>query len=691
MSKLWIAHRHPQARAALVRAIGLDPAQLSTGAPTAADFSGEDAPAAIVLALPGDFARELEFALALAPRVGATRWILLAAASQHDEIRRVFAASEPVLLELPPDPRALRDAISAALARGEQATLAERRHGARIAERFDAWFGATALPGLARAADPAFARLPLLLRGRPGSGRSLAGLHAERQRRGAGPLLRVDARELADVVQLADRLEAARLRSGAPIRAVWLDEVDALSRSAQRALAEWIRHETPPGVERDPGPLRWIATAGPAGLSDRLEAALAQAFSPLVVEVPDLDPRGGELAHVAAATARDFARQVGAPVRRFAASALEALAAEPWWGGRAELDAVLRTTLAAAAHDPIEAEDLCFPGERPALPAGPVGRLDGPPEGPTPNAAAGPPAEADPGDPLTSLLETAFPGALPIDPQGDPSSELARLAEHWPGERPPTPAPPPTSAAPNGTSAPAFEAPLASTPAPAPPEDPAWRKLARSLSHEIRNPLVSIRTFTELLPEHHADETFRARFQELVGKDVAHIQDVVTRLAKAAARDRMASEPVDVSALIDRLLADRRDTIGRHRRVVLCELERTAPFALGDAEALEIALAGLIDRALDSLPEQGDLFLATHRIERAGDGRPRLRVLLRHHDPRAEGMGGELDPVHHILEYVLAETIVAALGGRLTIDPTQGPQTLIVIDLATPGPGTGAA
>ena len=218
----------------------------------------------------------------------------------------------------------------------------------------------------------------------------------------------------------------------------------------------------------------------------------------------------------------------------------------------------------------------------------------------------------------------------------------------------------------------------------APPPDPSWRRLARSLAHEIRNPLVSIRTFSELLPEHYADETFRARFKELVGKDVAHIQDVVARLSKAADRDHFVAEPVDVSALIERLLAARRERIGKSRLVVLSELEPASPWALADGDALETALSGLIDRALDSLPERGDLFIATRRVERAGDGRPRLRVLLRHHDPRASGMGGELDPVSHILEYVLAETIVTALGGRLTIDPTQGPETLIVIDLPTP-------
>lgn len=214
--------------------------------------------------------------------------------------------------------------------------------------------------------------------------------------------------------------------------------------------------------------------------------------------------------------------------------------------------------------------------------------------------------------------------------------------------------------------------------------DATWRRLARSLSHEIRNPLVSIRTFTELLPDHYADETFRARFRELVGKDVGHIQDVVTRLAKATERDRFESIPVDVSALIDRVLAARRDAIARRRQVVLSELERDAPFALADPSALEVALDGLVDRALASLPDRGDLFVTTRRIERAGDGRPRLRVLLRHHNPQASGLSGELDPVHQILEYVLAETIVGALGGRLTIDPTLGPETLIVIDLPTP-------
>ncbi len=663
MSKLWIVHRSPQVRAALLRATGLTAAEIASGAPTSVDFSSAAVPAAIVLALASDCEPELEFALRVGPRVRAARWILLCPASAREAVRRIFRAYDPALLDYPPNPRVLRAEISAALAGRTTPSLAQRRVDARTADRFAAWFGAAFVPGLEQALDPALEALPLLVRGRPGSGRSLLGLHAESTRGGAAPVLRIDARDLADLDTLATRLGSARDHAGAPIRTLWLDEIDALSFTAQRALAEWIRHESPPGRDASgagSAALRWIATAGPSGLEDRLETVLAQAFAPLVVSVPPLDPRSGELARMAEYAAREWARQIGGAAKVFAPSALEALAEEPWWGDRTELEAVLRSTLASARRHSIEAADLRFPGE----PAAAI-------------ASAGPPPAPD--EPGAFRRPASF-GTLPTDPSLDPSAELAALSERWIAEQP------------GATSVPPFQRPQTQRPqsprpeAAAPSADPSWRKLARSLSHEIRNPLVSIRTFTELLPEHYADETFRARFKELVGKDVAHIQGVVARLSKVAERERLISEPVDVSALIDRLLSQRRERIARNRLVVLTELERDEPKALADAEALETALSGLVDRALDSLPERGDLFIASHRLASSGDGRPRLRVLLRHRDPQAEGMGGELDPVNHILEYVLAETIVAALGGRLTIDPTQGPETLIVIDLPTPEP-----
>jgi len=43
-----------------------------------------------------------------------------------------------------------------------------------------------------------------------------------------------------------------------------------------------------------------------------------------------------------------------------------------------------------------------------------------------------------------------------------------------------------------------------------------WTDLAASMSHEIRNPLVAIKTFAQLLPERFDDADFRKEFNEIV-------------------------------------------------------------------------------------------------------------------------------------------------------------------------------
>jgi signal transduction histidine kinase len=215
-----------------------------------------------------------------------------------------------------------------------------------------------------------------------------------------------------------------------------------------------------------------------------------------------------------------------------------------------------------------------------------------------------------------------------------------------------------------------------------------WRRLARSLSHEIRNPLVSIRSFAELLPDHYDDETFRQRFVELVGRDVSHISNVISQMLSVAEHEKVQTEAIDVSALIEELLDERRERIGQRRLLVLRELERDAPLAWAEAGPLRVALAGLLDRTLDSLPERGDLFVATRRIARGNDGEPRLRILLRHHSPDlGHGAGSGLEELSHtanVLEYALAETVVRSSGGSLTIDSSDSQELLILIDLRTP-------
>ncbi|NQT91215.1 MAG: PAS domain-containing protein, partial [Lentisphaerae bacterium] len=54
--------------------------------------------------------------------------------------------------------------------------------------------------------------------------------------------------------------------------------------------------------------------------------------------------------------------------------------------------------------------------------------------------------------------------------------------------------------------------------------------LSAGMAHEIKNPLVSIKTFTQLLPERYDDPEFRETFFSLIGDEVMRIDNLVSRL-----------------------------------------------------------------------------------------------------------------------------------------------------------------
>ncbi len=73
--------------------------------------------------------------------------------------------------------------------------------------------------------------------------------------------------------------------------------------------------------------------------------------------------------------------------------------------------------------------------------------------------------------------------------------------------------------------------------APAPPKETLRKqqleiigRMAMRSSHELKNCLVSIRTFTQLFPEKYADEQFRKDFYSVVSKEVERLNGLVEKL-----------------------------------------------------------------------------------------------------------------------------------------------------------------
>src|SRR5207244_6763519 len=58
--------------------------------------------------------------------------------------------------------------------------------------------------------------------------------------------------------------------------------------------------------------------------------------------------------------------------------------------------------------------------------------------------------------------------------------------------------------------------------------------LSAGMAHEIKNPLVSIKTFAQLLPERYHDSDFRETFSNLIGHEIDRIDGLVNQLLRFA-------------------------------------------------------------------------------------------------------------------------------------------------------------
>jgi DNA-binding NtrC family response regulator len=632
MPATWIVHRDARLRVPLARLAGAS-AEAVLGAPGDPVFERASSPESVVLAVLGDFELELEFAHRFAGRHPEAAWILLADAADVDEVRRLFDTLPARVLDFPAEAQALRRHLRAARTRRRAQALSERRLRDATATRFARWFADLELPGILRALDPKLAEVPLLVRGEPGTGRGLlaAYVHAFGGAQG-GHFARIPCAAL-DVTGLASEVAcAAAEESAARGLTLCLEDVERLPLSAQRRLRGWVESGLPRGVRAAAPRVRWIATcseAGPIDPAESLDLGLAQVLAALEVRIPPLRERAHAIGRMTSETAAAWCTARAEPPRRFAPDALAELTAYPWPGNLRELESVVVRTLAAGGGDPIRAGDLRFEGE------------------PAPIVFAETPGELE----LEAEEVAAREGAGP--------AEAEELAE-------------PAAAAESRDARPLAlaEGPL--------------RRLVGAISHEVRNPLVAIRTFAQLLPEHFDDPEFRGRFASLVGDDVRRSERAVERLARFSAFGAPERKPVDLAALLDELLEEHREEIQARRLVVLRELDRERPTVRGDQAQLRFAFAALLDKALELVPERGDVYLASRHHPAGPAGGASARVLLRFRNPE-EGvptLGVEgLSLAETALEIVLADAIVRAHAGSLVASAADTRETVILVDL----------
>ena len=135
--------------------------------------------------------------------------------------------------------------------------------------------------------------------------------------------------------------------------------------------------------------------------------------------------------------------------------------------------------------------------------------------------------------------------------------------------------------------------------------------LAAGMAHEIKNPLVSIKTFTQLLPERYDDADFRATFSSLVGGEVKRIDSIVNQLLRFSRPSKPVLAAISLHDLLNSALKLLQQQM-RSKDIQLATSFTAAPEKINaDGDQLSQAFINFFLNAIESMQQGGTLTVTT--------------------------------------------------------------------------------
>jgi nitrogen-specific signal transduction histidine kinase len=147
-----------------------------------------------------------------------------------------------------------------------------------------------------------------------------------------------------------------------------------------------------------------------------------------------------------------------------------------------------------------------------------------------------------------------------------------------------------------------------------------WAELAASLSHEISNPLVTIQTFAQLLPERYQEEEFRCDFSRLVSLEVQRLNSIITQIYEFAHPPNLANSAVEVLPLINASVDKVLPVAARGSLKVTVQVDPQTPAIWGDQRALADALGYLLTNAREALEGRAEASIVVSARTAHGTG-----------------------------------------------------------------------
>ncbi|MGH8543977.1 MAG: histidine kinase dimerization/phospho-acceptor domain-containing protein [Gammaproteobacteria bacterium] len=461
-------------------------------------------------------------------------------------------------------------------------------------------------------------RLPILISGELGCGqdRIARGIHSLDSHGGTWLSVNADQVNADSLAKLRREGSSSPLDLGVTFM---VENLERLPSSEYSVLANFVEEEQSKGAN-----WRLIATSRTEILErvyrGEFPDSLYYKFATLTLSLPPLRDRQEDVPSLANWFAQFYAKRLGMGDVRFSPAAIERLRNYLWFGNLSEMETVIARTLAAQKKDRIEERDLVFEfSTEPQI------------------------SELSEFVPQAALAKEDLPAAAAAAPavQGSPGASGLRNGD--------------------GRSA-------------------ELRVLIHELAHELKNPMVTIKTFAQLLGERYQDETFRARFQDVVDGDIERMDDLLEvmiefadfsapRPSRLLLEERLRSALEEIRGELSRKQASIRWKGNGNRREILSDpghlkyvfknvlLAVVAQTKVGGEIEFDLEKQGAV--AISHFREGARIMPITHYLTAALGDAP-IEVLP--------------------LRLLLAKQLLERNGGKMTIDHSSDEQDILKME-----------
>ncbi|MGZ8443394.1 MAG: ATP-binding protein, partial [Candidatus Binatia bacterium] len=226
--------------------------------------------------------------------------------------------------------------------------------------------------------------------------------------------------------------------------------------------------------------------------------------------------------------------------------------------------------------------------------------------------------------------------------------------------------------------------------------------LTAGLAHEIRNPLVAIRTFTQLLPERYNDAEFRDGFQGLALKEVDRICGLINDLLSFARPSKPNVAPENINDVVDNIARILEAQAKEKGVVIVRDFATEVAKAWIDREQMKQVFMNLILNAIQAMDGEGSITISSREVTRRGTTPVGQFVQV---EVRDTGIGIAEDNLDHIFDpfftsgkeegsglgLAVSHQIVEEHGGFLTVESKVGQGTGFYVHLPVSAPVRAAA